>query len=133
MAYTWSSETPMPSRSRCTMAALAVLATSSRTASPNRRRLSSSSTASSRSSASSETSKSASRVTRNTTCSTTSMPGNSHDRKCAIVSSSGSSSPREPTGRNRGSTSGTFTRANLSSPLSGSRTNTPRLIDRPEI
>ncbi len=90
-------------------------------------------TASSRSSASSETSKSASRVTRKTARSRISMPGKSHDRKCASTSSSGSSSPRAPTGRKRGSPSGTFTRAKRSSPVSGSRTNTPRLIERAEM
>ncbi len=61
---------------------------STRTISPKRRRRSSSSTACSRSAASSETSRSASRVTRKTSQSTISMPGNSASRWWAMTSSS---------------------------------------------
>ena len=62
------------------------------------------------------------------------MPGNSHGRKCAITSSSGTIRPAlAPTCTNRGSTSGTLTRANRSSPPSGSRTSTPRLSESPEM
>ena len=84
--------------------------------SPNRRRRSSICTASSRSSASSDTSKSASRVTLKTVGSLTSICGKSEPRKCAITSSSGTKTPRAPTSMNRGSPSGTFTRASRSSP-----------------
>ena len=45
----------------------------------------------------------------------------------------GRSSRAVPTGRNRGSSSGTLTRAKRSSPVSGSRTKTPRLSERPEM
>ena len=44
-----------------------------------------------------------------------------------MTCSSGRKIPRLPTWRKRGSSSGTLTRAKRSSPLSGSRTNTPRL------
>ena len=107
--------------------------TSSRTGSPKRRRRSSSRTASSRSAASSETSKSASRETRKNAHSTISICGKRRGRKCRIASSSGTKQPREPIGRNRGSSSGTFTRAKRSSVESGSRTKTPRLSESPEM
>ena len=52
------------------------------------------------------------------------MPGKSESRWAAISSSSGTKrSPPSPTGRKRGSTSGTFTRARRRSPVSGSRTH----------
>ncbi len=108
-------------------------ATSSRTTSPKRRRLSSSSTARSRSSASSETVKSASRVTRKKSWRTISMPGNRPSRCRAITDSSGTN-VSSPIGTNRGSTSfGTLTRANVSTPDTGSRTNTPIERDRFEM
>ena len=93
-----------------------VSVTSSRTGGPNRRRASSRSSACSRSSSrSSSTSRSALRVTRNSWCSTTSMPGNSSARWAAIRSSSGrkSSTPRR-TRTNRATLLGTLTRANRS-------------------
>ena len=108
-------------------------ATSSRTTSPKRRRCSSSSTASSRSSASSDTSKSALRVTRKVVHSTISIFGKSSGRKWRITLSSGRWTPRLPTGRKRGRSSGTFTRAKRSSPVFGSRTKRPRLSERPEM
>ena len=61
------------------------------------------------------------------------MPGKSESRWRAITDSSGTkASP--PIGTKRGSTSfGTFTRANVSTPESGSRTNTPIESDRFEM
>jgi hypothetical protein len=61
------------------------------------------------------------------------MPGKSSWRLRAITSSSGTNvSP--PIGTKRGSTSlGTFTRANVSTPDSGSRTKTPIESDRFEM
>ncbi len=102
--------------------------TSSRVTSPKRARRSSSSTASSRSSASSETSRSASRVTRKSERSRISIPGKSSGRWCASTCSIGTRRPPRPTGRKRGSPSGTLTRAKRSSPVSGSRTKTATLI-----
>ena len=61
------------------------------------------------------------------------MPGNSHEAKWRMTSSSGTRAPRSPTGTNRGSTSGTLTRANRSSAVCRSRTSTPRLSDSPEM
>ncbi len=119
--------------SRSSIAAEAEDETSIRTMSPKRRLRSSSCTASSRSSASSETSKSASLVSRKTTGSLISICGKSAARKWAITSSSGMNSPLAPTSKNRGSPSGTFTRASRSSPVSGSRTNTARLSDSAEM
>ncbi len=114
--------------------ALMPASTSTRTTSPKRRRRSSSSTARTRSSASSETVKSASRVTRKTAWSTISMPGNSESRLDAIRSSSGTNVRPSPTGTKRGSISfGTFTRANASSPPTGSRTTTPSDSERLEM
>ncbi len=119
------------SRSSSLMSALI----SRRTTSPKRRRRSSASTASSRSSASSETSKSASRVTRNTPLSTTSIPGKSACRCAAMTCSSATNvRPSSPTGRKRGSISfGTFTRANVRTPVCGSRTRTASDSDRLEM
>ena len=50
-----------------------------------------------------------------------------------MTRSSGMKSPRLPTGRKRGSGSGTLIRANRSSPVSGSRTKTARLSERAEM
>ncbi len=50
-----------------------------------------------------------------------------------MTRSSGTRQPRVPTRRNRGSSSGTLTRAKRSSPVSGSRTKTPRLSESPEM
>ena len=112
----------------------AELATSSRTTSPKRRRCSSSSTASSRSSASSETSKSALRDTRNVVHSTISIFGKSSRQEVADHALEREvQTPRLPTARNRGSSSGTFTRAKRSSPDFGSRTKRPRLSESPEM
>ena len=47
--------------------------------------------------------------------------------------SSSNSLPPLPAGKNRGSPSGIFTRANRSSPDSGSRASTPRLSVNPEM
>ena len=57
------------------------------------------------------------RVTRNGWCATISMPGNSWSRCAAMTCSSGTN--RSPSGRrtNRGSSGGTFTRANRRSPV----------------
>ena len=110
-----------------------VEATSSRTTSPNRRLRSSSSTARSRSSASSDTVKSASRVTRKKSWRRISIPGKRSPRWRAITDSSGTN-VSSPIGTNRGSTSfGTFTRANVSTSETGSRTNTPSDSDRFEM
>ena len=65
--------------------------------------------------------------------STISIFGKRRGRKWRIASSSGTKQPREPIGRKRGSSSGTLTRAKRSSAVSGSRTKTPRLSDRPEM
>ena len=103
---------------------------SSRTTSPKRRRRSSSSTARRRSSASSETVKSASRETR------------SSRRRISIreqlVEVSGDDRLERtnvlPMGTKRGSTSfGTFTRANVSVPETGSRSHTASDSDRLEM
>ena len=135
VSYTCASVTPRPLHSRSRIAADIPSDTSSRTASPNRRRRSSDSTASSRSSASSESSKSASRVTRKRLCSRISIPGKRRLEKCAITSSSGASRQPgpSPTGTNRASPSGTLTRAKRSSPDTGSRAMNPRLSERPEM
>ena len=117
ISYTWPGRTSSQSISRSRMSRDAELESSSRTTSPNRRRRSSDSTASSRSSASSDSSKSASRVTRKTARSVISIPGNSIGRKCEMTVSSGTR--RLPTGTNRSSPSGTFTRAKRSSPRLG--------------
>jgi hypothetical protein len=72
-------------------------------------------------------------VTRKTARSTISICGNSQSRKCEMTASSGTKALRLPTWRKRGSASGTFTRAKRSSPVSGSRTRTARLLDSPEM
>ena len=90
--YTSSSSTPSRPVSEVRSCSEQPAPTSTRTISPKRRRRSSSSTACSRSAASSETSRSASRVTRKTSQSAISMPGNSASRWLAITSSSGTSS-----------------------------------------
>ena len=72
-------------------------------------------------------------MTLKTVGSLSSICGKSEPRKCAITSSSGTKTPRAPTSMNRGSPSGTFTRASRSSPVSGSRTNTARLSDSAEM
>ncbi len=97
---------------------LIVSSTSSRTGfAPRRRRRSTLWIASSRSSASSSSSsRSASRVTRNAWCATISMPGNSRSRCAAITFSSGTNRSPSGSATNRGSSGGTFTRANLRSP-----------------
>ena len=59
--------------------------------------------------------------------------GKSEESEWAITCSSGRNVPLRPTDRKRGSSSGTFTRAKRSSPLSGSRTKTPRLSDSGEM
>ena len=61
------------------------------------------------------------------------MSGKSDARWCEIARSRGTSRPREPTGRKRGRPSGTLMRANRSSPVSGSRTKSARLTERPEM
>ena len=108
--------------------------TSSRTGGrPTLRRSSSFSRASSRFSASSSsTSTSSFRVTRNAWCWTTCMPLNSWSRCRAITSSKATYRP-SASGMNRDSTVGTLTRANCRMPVSGLRTRTARLIDRPEM
>ena len=109
--------------SRASIAREIELDTSRRTTAPKRRRRSSDSTASSRSSASSEISVSPSRVSRNERPLRRSpSPGTASRRKCAITVSSGTSTPRSPTATKRSRPSGTLTRANRSSPDSGSRT-----------
>ncbi len=62
-----------------------------------------------------------------------SIPGNSPSRCAAITCSSGTK--RSPSGitTKRGSSGGTFTRANRCSPVSGSRTTTARFSDRFEM
>ncbi len=114
---------------------LIVSSTSSRTGfAPRRRRRRTLWIASSRSSASSSsTSRSASRVRRNVWCATSSMPGNSRSRCAAITVSSGTNRSPSGSGTNRGSSGGTFTRANLRTPVIGSRTNAARLRDRFEM
>ena len=108
-------------------------ATSRRTTSPKRLRRSSSSTARSRSSASSETVKSPSRVTRKKSWRRISIPGNSSSRWRAITDSSGTNTS-STIGTKRGTTSvGTFTRANVSRPDTGSRRDTPIDSDRFEM
>jgi hypothetical protein len=73
-------------------------------------------------------------VTRNTSTSTISMPGNSVSRCCAIRSSSGTNVRPSPTGTKRGSISfGTFTRANVSCSVCGSRTSTASDSERLEM
>ena len=72
------------------------------------------------------------RVTRKAWCSRMSSPTNSSLRWAAITSSSGTNRCAE-TVRNLGSSGGTFTRANMVSPVSGSATMTARLSDRPEM
>ena len=108
--------------------------TSSRTGGrPTLRRSSSFSSASSRFSASSSsTSTSSLRVTRKVWCWTTCMPLNSWSRWRAMTSSSATKRP-SASGMKRGSTLGTLTRANCRTPVSGLRTSTARLIDRPEM
>ena len=115
-----------------------VSVTSSRTAGPNRRRVSSRSSACSRSSSrSSSTSMSVLRVTRKTWCSTTSRPGKSSSRCAAMSSSSGrnaESARWSLTTTKRGTLLGTFTRAKRSTPGAGpcaSRTSTARLSESP--
>src|SRR4051794_8732759 len=112
-----------------------VSVTSSRTAGPNRRRASSRSRACRRSSSrSSSTSRSALRVTRNRWWATTSRPGNRCGRCAAMRSSSGRNvapPSTAPTGTNRGTLLGTFTRAKCDAPASGSRTETARLSESP--
>ena len=61
------------------------------------------------------------------------MPGKSHGRKWAITCSWGTSRCSEPTATNRARPSGTFTRAERSSPVSESRTRTAKLWERPEM
>ena len=108
--------------------------TSSRTGGrPTLRRSSSFSRASSRFSASSSsTSRSSLRVTRNVWCCTTCMPLKSWSRCRAITSSNATNRPSASC-RNRGSTAGTFTRANCRTPVTGFLTSTARLIDSPEM
>jgi hypothetical protein len=78
--------------------------------------------------------KSASRVTRKTSTSTISMPGKSASRFSAIRLSSGTKVRPSPIGTKRGSISfGTFTRANVSCPVCGSRTTTASESDRLEM
>ena len=50
-----------------------------------------------------------------------------------MTPSSGIISPRPPIETNRGRVSGTLTRANRSSPVSGSRTVTPSESESPEM
>ena len=116
------------------MASGIVVSISMRTTRPNFvRRCSTSSIASSRSSSSSSSSKSVSRVTRNGWLVTMSMPGNRRSRCAAITCSIGTNRVSSASGRNRGRTGGTFTRAKRSSPVCGSRTCTARLSDRFEM
>ena len=62
------------------------------------------------------------------------MPGKSTSRFSAISSSSGTNVRPSPTGTKRGSISfGTFTRANVSTSVTGSRTITPSDSDRLEM
>ena len=123
-----------PGCSRSSMPRDVELETSTRTTSPKRRRRSSSSTASSRSSASSETSKSASRVTRKTDRSTNLHPGEEPVEEVRDHASRAAAAARAcRSAKKRGSPSGTFTRANRSSPVSGSRARTPRRSERPEM
>ena len=62
------------------------------------------------------------------------MPGKSVSRFSAITSSSGTNVCPSPTGTNRGSISfGTFTRAKVCTPVTGSRTITPSDSDRFEM
>ena len=133
-ANTSSSSTPSASVSCARIERSIPAPTSTRTTSPKRRARSSSSTARSRSSASSETVKSASRVTRKTSTSTISIPGKSWPRFLAIRSSSGTSVRPSSSGMKRGSISfGTFTRAKVSAPVTGSRTITPSDSERLEM
>ena len=107
---------------------------SRRTARPNRRRRSSISTATSRSSASSSSSdRSALRVTRKGRCSSICIPRNSASSLAAMISSSSTQPEPSASATNRGSVSGTLTRANRRSPVSGSRTVTARFSDRLEM
>jgi hypothetical protein len=77
--------------------------------------------------------KSASRATRNTAWWTISVPGKSFSRWRSITSSSGTNAP-PPMSTRRGTTSfGTFTRANVSVSVTGSRTQTATLRDRFEM
>ena len=129
------------SSSRCRMRSIRGVvssAISSRTADPKRRRASSRSSACSRSSSrSSSTSMSALRVTRNTWCSTTSMPWNRSWRCAAMMSSAGtnaySSGPPRSTRTKRGTLCGIFTRAKCSWPESRSRMITARFRLSPEM
>ena len=59
--------------------------------------------------------------------------GRALPRWAAMTSSSARSGVAAPSGRKRGSTSGTFTRAKRRSPVSGSRTNTPSESERLEM
>ena len=62
------------------------------------------------------------------------MPGNSESRFSAIRSSSGTNVDPSPTGTKRGSISfGTFTRANVCTSVTGSRTITPSDSERLEM
>ena len=73
------------------------------------------------------------RLTRNVAVDSTSIPGNSWPRWAAITCSSGTN--RSPSGitTNRGSRSGTLTRANRRSPVTGSRRSTARFSERFEM
>ncbi len=102
--------------------------TSRRTASPKRRRRSSSSIARSRSSASSSSiARSALRVTRKRWCSRTSIPLNRASRFCSMTWSSRTKRDFSTSSR-RGRICGTFTRAKPRSPVAGSRR--PTAIER---
>ena len=53
--------------------------------------------------------------------------------RCAAITSSSGTKRYCDTARNRGSSGGTFTRANMVAPVPGSATITARLSDRPEM
>ena len=126
-----------PARGRAGPAPAAPMcsSTSRRTGGPKRRRTSSRSSAWSRSSSlSSSTSRSSLRVTRNAWLSTISMPGNSCPRCAEMRSSTGTNAP--PSGRPdepRQQRRAPSRRAKCSWPPSGSRTETARFSDSPEM
>ena len=108
--------------------------TSRRTAFPKRRRRSSISTATMRSSASSSsTIRSALRVTLKAYWRSISIPRNRAGRWAAMTCSRGTKRSPSAITTNRGRMGGTFTRANLRSPLVALRTITARFRERLEM
>ena len=73
------------------------------------------------------------RVTRNTACSSTTMPTNSECSCAAMICSTGTNRLPSGSATSRGNTLGTFTRANRRSPVSGSLIIAARLSARLEM